>query len=65
MHLCQSLKIKCKINASDKINDVITSQTNIYKKRKHKKREGRLSENKNLTYEYNTVSCPVLKASEI
>ena len=30
-----------------------------------KKRKGKVGENKNLTYQYNTVSCSVLKASEI
>ena len=37
----------------------------MYEKKEHKKREGRVGENKNLTYQYNTVSVPVLKASEI
>ena len=37
----------------------------MYKKKEQKKRKGRLGENKNLTYQYNTISCPVLKAGEI
>ena len=37
----------------------------MYKKQEHKKRETRLSENNNLTYQCNTISCPALKASEI
>ena len=37
----------------------------MHKKKEHKKREERVGENKKLTYQYNTVSCPVLKASEI
>ena len=36
----------------------------MYNKKEHKKREGRVSENKNLTYQYNAVSCAVLKTSE-
>ena len=37
----------------------------MYKKKEYKKREGRVGENENLTYQYNTISRPVLKAIEI
>ena len=30
----------------------------MYKKKKHKKTEGRVGENKNLTHQYSTVFCP-------